>query len=316
MDVYLYGNLKKKYGKHFDLNVQTPAEAIRALQANFGDFYAHIRHGKFKVIRGEKKTGEALCFEQLSMHFRSPVHIVPVPRGSKNNKGIATVLIGVALIAASAVTMGAATPGAGGLLAAEAVSLGSLGSITAGQFLMLGASLALGGVMQMLTPTPKINDYTSREDKKVSFLFNGAINRQEQGGAVPIIYGGPIQVGSILVSGGVRINEARSGVPVDQLATITVQDTAGALIYKDGVEAPLSCTLTPDSVDVRKGTSIKFRIQAQWPYILSDLLVDDVSVGALEEYTFVNVQTNHTIKAVAAIDEEYYVPEDGGGGSA
>ncbi|MHC1728584.1 MAG: hypothetical protein AB9866_21710 [Syntrophobacteraceae bacterium] len=311
MEIYLHGNLKKKYGAHFSFNVATPAEAVRAFQANFGDFYQTIRPGRFKLIRGDKKSGEKLTLDMVGMQFAgTPLHIVPVPRGSKNSKGIVTVLIGVALIAASVVTMGAASPGAAGLLSAEAISLGALGSVTAGQLLMLGATLALGGIMQMLTPVPKVNDYSSREEKKISFLFNGAINRTEQGGAIPIIYGGPIRVGSILVSGGIRVNETKGGIPLDQLAHITVEATGGADVYRNGkiVSRGPYFGINPDSVEVTKGSDVKFEIKVQWPYFVADVLVDNVSVGAVEEYTFLNIQGDHTLKAMAGIDPGYIEP--------
>lgn len=71
----------------------------------------------------------------------------------------------------------------------------------------IGVSLLIGGIIQMLTPTPKINDSNDAEEEKTSFLFNGAVNVREQGHPVPAIYGGPYLVGSIIGSAGLRIEQ-------------------------------------------------------------------------------------------------------------
>lgn len=40
--VYLYGHLGRKFGHRWRLDMQTPAEAIRAIIANKPDFHAHL----------------------------------------------------------------------------------------------------------------------------------------------------------------------------------------------------------------------------------------------------------------------------------
>jgi len=49
---------------------------------------------------------------------------------------------------------------------------------------------------------------------------------------------------------------------------------------------------------VREGLSRTFTITADSGYRIADVRVDGVSVGAMESYTFANVQSNHTIEAV------------------
>ena len=56
-------------------------------------------------------------------------------------------------------------------------------------------------------------------------------------------------------------------------------------------------------VDVDVGASQLFTITANSGYHIADILVDDVSVGALSEYTFENVIADHTIKATFARDD-------------
>ncbi|MDD2299124.1 MAG: hypothetical protein PHU69_05720 [Fermentimonas sp.] len=47
-----------------------------------------------------------------------------------------------------------------------------------------------------------------------------------------------------------------------------------------------------------KGSSKTFTITAQDGYLISDVLVDGKSVGAVSSYTFSNVTKAHTIKAL------------------
>ena len=69
---------------------------------------------------------------------------------------------------------------------------------------ILGAGLLIGAAVMISMPT--IGDYGEREeaDRRGSFLFDGARNQTAQGGPVPLVYGGPIRIGSVLASAGIR----------------------------------------------------------------------------------------------------------------
>ena len=71
----------------------------------------------------------------------------------------------------------------------------------------LGISMALGGVSQMLAPTPQ-SGYEEREspDQRPSFLFDGPVNTSTQGLPVPVVYG-RIKTGSVVVSAGMTAEE-------------------------------------------------------------------------------------------------------------
>ena len=114
---------------------------------------------------------------------------------------VGRIIAGVALIAlsfgAGALIAGAALAGnlsGFGLQAlAFAVNLG----------FTVGASLVLGGVAQLLTPTPKIGSgKDSEQDPRKSYSFSGIQNTSRQGLPVPIVYGETL-VGSIVISAGV-----------------------------------------------------------------------------------------------------------------
>ena len=70
--------------------------------------------------------------------------------------------------------------------------------------------------------------------------------------------------------------------------TITASAGAGGSISPTG------------SVSVREGRDKTFAITSDSGYLISDVLVDGESVGAVSEYTFKNVQKRHTIEAVFA----------------
>ncbi|MCE5333371.1 MAG: hypothetical protein LLG06_02155 [Desulfobacteraceae bacterium] len=285
IDVYLHGYLGKKYGKKHRLNVSSPAEACRALQANYNTFFAAIRPGVFKIIRGERKTGEVIPLELLNMQSDRPIHFVPIPRGSKNSKAIISAVIGIALIGVSIATMNPELAFAVGMKE-TAITLPVIGAISHAQIALFGGMLALGGISQLLSPVTSVSDYSSQEEKQISFLFNGPVNRSAQGGAIPLIYG-RMRVGATLVSGGIHVGGGAASITEDQAATITTTCGVGASTNPAGV------------VTVEKGTSLTVRIHFTGHMnLISDVLVDNVSQGAISSYTFSNITADHTLEVV------------------
>lgn len=77
---------------------------------------------------------------------------------------------------------------------------GVLGTILGNLF----SSLLFYGISMLLSPTPKAPQQTAAPAKEEpSFLFNGAVNITEQGGAVPVVYG-RARCGSVVISSSVR----------------------------------------------------------------------------------------------------------------
>lgn len=64
---------------------------------------------------------------------------------------------------------------------------------------------------------PSLSGYdTDAVDERASYLFNGPVNTVEQGGCVPLVYGGPLDVGSYTLSVGVssaRLTPPRTHLP-------------------------------------------------------------------------------------------------------
>ena len=67
------------------------------------------------------------------------------------------------------------------------------------------AAVALLAFVAAYALAPSVQDYTERDapEERASYLFDGAVNSQAQGGPVPLIFGGPIRVGSTVVSLGI-----------------------------------------------------------------------------------------------------------------
>lgn len=71
-EIVLYGHLRKRFGRSFSLDVASAAEAVVALEANFpGRFFAALRRGHYRFVRGDRKAGFPLGVETLSLGLGS-----------------------------------------------------------------------------------------------------------------------------------------------------------------------------------------------------------------------------------------------------
>jgi predicted phage tail protein len=180
--VLLYGSLGKRFGRNWRLDVNTPAQAVNAinhLRPGFADAILSMRDVDFGVKVGKKQIGAGLL--QFPTGGKQ-ITITPVVRGSGNSKGWIEVIAGVVLIAAGILLSG--TP---------------LG--VASPFLIgMGISLVLGGVATLLSPTP--NTTTPASAQRPSYQFSNVVNTIGEGECVPCLYGGPLWIGSYVVSAG------------------------------------------------------------------------------------------------------------------
>jgi predicted phage tail protein len=124
------------------------------------------------------------------------IKIVPVVAGA----GVAgRIILGVALIA-----LAIAVPGLGAAAGAKAAAtiFGTGFSSMALSVGMLGVSLVLGGVAQLLTPIPKVPQGAgSDNDPRKTYNFSGIQQTSRQGVPVPCVYGLTL-VGSVVISAG------------------------------------------------------------------------------------------------------------------
>lgn len=263
--VYLYGYLGERFGSSHRLCVSSVAEAVRLLSANFPGFMSVIKNGTWEVVRGQLSGGETITEEKLTIGLGgADIHLLPAIEGSGGGgKGIITAIAGVVIMGAAIIASGGLA--AGGLAAFNTAMAGTaftvpvLGAVTFSGIATFGGFLALAGISQLLSSAPKIEDYSSREDKKVSYMLNGAINRMEQGGPYPLIYGRRVKVGSVTASAGLHTEQIGSDEIIDDddldYATFEVSIAEGApwgSVDKVGhhhvpAGEDFTITLTPDT---------------------------------------------------------------------
>lgn len=219
--VHLHGALGRTHGRTFQLAVDTPAEAIRALMCQLDGFREDISAGTWRVVRShtEKRRGGRaleLAATQMRLGQAQHIHIVPAAAGRGGGRGGATVkiILGVALLAAAVFTAGAALAAA---TAAAPVSLGAalgmsvpaalgLTGATWGSAAMvglMGIGMILSGVSALISPHARRPQQTALN---ASYLLNGPVNTSQQGVAMPLIYG-RVRCGSILAAGAIRTEE-------------------------------------------------------------------------------------------------------------
>ncbi len=193
--IKLYGKLAKFIGHRvLEADVATAAEAVRFLLANWPELEAHMSDQHYRVSIG---TYDLIAEELHHPAGAAPISIVPVVAGAG---AVGRIIIGVALIALS---FGVASLAAGAAIAGSLSGFGLQAIAFATQAgLLAGIGLALGGVAQLLTPTPKISQ--DEGDPRKSFSFSGVQNTSRAGVPVPVVYGETL-VGSVVVSAGIDI---------------------------------------------------------------------------------------------------------------
>ena len=187
--IRLYGKLAKFIGHRvLEADVATAAEAVRFLLANWPELERHMADQHYRVSVG---TYDVVAEELHDPAGQQEIKIVPVMAGAG---ATGRIIAGIALIAfALLFAPGAAL--AGGLI--------TLGSQAVPIIIGVGVSLALGGVAQLLTPTPKVlTGPDTQNDPRKSYSFSGIQNTSRQGTPVPIVYGETI-VGSVVISAGI-----------------------------------------------------------------------------------------------------------------
>lgn len=193
--VRLYGRLGAQFGRVFRLAVASPAEAVRALCVMVPGFErelltAHDRGVAFGVFVGKRNIG----VDELSMPGGvDDIRIAPVVSGAKS--GWAQIIIGVVIVAA-------ATYFSGGALTQSALTATAGSATLGGAAVALGAAMILGGIAQVLAPTPRGIAARDRPDNGASYHFGGPVNTTAQGNPVPLLYG-ELMIGSAVISAAV-----------------------------------------------------------------------------------------------------------------
>ncbi|EPT8947533.1 tail assembly protein [Cronobacter malonaticus] len=191
--VRLYGALGARFGRVHRLVIASPAEACRALSVirpGFEQYMqtAHLRGLRFAVFRGKKNIGQ----EELKHNSgEEDIRIAPVIAGSKRGSVLQTILGAVLVV---------------GALALGPVGIGAIAGSTAMSIGLMGGSMMIGGVVQMLSPQP--GGLASRQDpdNAPSYAFGGPVNTTAMGNPVGLLYG-EREIGGAIVSAGIYTND-------------------------------------------------------------------------------------------------------------
>ena len=183
--IKVYGTLRKFLGQaDFEVDLNTPREAISFLVCNFKGIEKHMADQFYTIQVGAKVITEDL----LNLSSQDDIKIIPVVHGN-----FLPILLGAgALFGASAIKAGA--------------FLGSKLLISSLQ--AIGATLLIDGVTSMLTPQIDTSLAVSRQNSldpsalASNYSFTGLTNISNAGVPVNLVYG-EILVGSIVVSNGV-----------------------------------------------------------------------------------------------------------------
>lgn len=182
-NIFLEGQLGKLFGREWKLDVSSPGEAMRAINANTkGKLFDYLgSKNKYYKIALQKKKNLIDKNELKNRSGKSNIYIMPTIKGS--GSGVGKILAGIALLAIVYFSFGSATAVLPGLLGLSASQTAAIGYGLAG-------SLILGGITQLLTPVPKFDQGAgTNEDGRQSTLFQGNSNSIVQGGSVGLIYG-------------------------------------------------------------------------------------------------------------------------------
>jgi len=225
----LSGELGKRFGRFHSFDLNTPAEAIRALSANFDGFKQELcdsaERGIAYMVQVGKDAMESLDEINNPTGQSEEISITPVLQGAGGG-GVGRIFAGVALVAA-AILLG---PIAAPIFYGSAAAGGVIGATAAAAVGSIGASLILSGTSQLLSPqitadpvgggsfgaTGGITRQRARDsfasenneiaDNRASYIFNGAVNLTAQGACVPLCYG-RMRVGSVVVSAGLTVED-------------------------------------------------------------------------------------------------------------
>jgi predicted phage tail protein len=78
----------------------------------------------------------------------------------------------------------------------------SMGVAAQGMAMRYGSALLMGGIAQLLAPTPDTPSDTDMEN----YSFSGAVNTTQQGVAIPVCYG-QLMVGGAVISAGMKAED-------------------------------------------------------------------------------------------------------------
>lgn len=157
VSILLLGKLGELFGREWNLDIRSPIEAIRAINAQVEGFANYLNSTQeYEIIADD--FGDDF---DLNCQIRS-LTICPVISGTGGAVG--RIITGAALLGASLIFPGA-------ILGISSATIG-----------LFGASMIFGGVVELLSD--------QKDGNQESFLFDASgVSRAVQGAPVPVLFG-------------------------------------------------------------------------------------------------------------------------------
>ena len=182
--IIFHGPLKKLLPEPFEVDANSPLEAMRGLIAQ----HPHLQ----RVMNFEDRPlVQIVGFEaRQSLTAVTDVqefHVVPAMMGAGGNGGFAKIVIGAIIVAAAVVSFG------GGALAAYGLSAGfaaTNASLAGSLMISLGSALIFGGLLSFLSPAPpRDTGQSAAADPEASKYLGAGQNTVRIGTRIAMGYG-------------------------------------------------------------------------------------------------------------------------------
>jgi len=178
--IRLLGEAGRRFGRKFTLDVKNAAEAVRALCVQMPAMRQYLLDSSDNGILWRVVTEDPLGLDEEGLLSPCSKRVVLAPQPAGRGS-VGRIILGVALIAGAFI-----------------IGQPWLGKFAFNLFVGVGTSMVLGGIAQLLTPTPATTASRSREEQQNSFTFDKSNANTIQGSVVPVLYGERI-IGSLPV---------------------------------------------------------------------------------------------------------------------
>ena len=178
--IRLLGEAGRRFGRSFVLDVKNAAEAVRALCVQMPAMRQYLIESGDNGILWRVVTEDPMGVDEEGLFAPCSKRVVLAPQPAGRG-AVGRIILGVALIAGAFI-----------------IGQPWLGQFAFNLFVGVGTSLVLGGIAQLLTPTPQTTASRSNEEQRNSFTFDKSNINTAQGSVVPVLYGERI-VGSLPV---------------------------------------------------------------------------------------------------------------------
>jgi predicted phage tail protein len=188
--IRLYGDLKE-FNPEWKLHVDTVAESLRAIEANRPGFLDKADSADYVLIlldeANPNNTRQVTKANAQGAWTDEILLVVPKPSGEY---GIGEFIVSALFTAAFA----ASTAGA---VVAAVIEIALVVAISVVASLISGTNSGMTAGEQ------------EAPENKPSYLMNGVVNTLRQGHPIPLLYGGPLLVGSMVLSADIHVEAVK-----------------------------------------------------------------------------------------------------------